>query len=139
MQSVRLVILMHIYFQGAVHGSGRPRKPPKIWQWLANLEDPLEKALEEANTNATRKDVNDGSNKLGDTEDSAYYDQEEFLPVLETISEVGFNLTGVFISPESILNPVKWVVLLYNKLPPQVGNSLNGSHMNHQQKQCSGI
>ena len=124
MQSACLVILLHIYCQGPVQGSDRPRRPPKIWQWLANLQDPLEKALEEENTNTTRKDVIEGSTELGNTEDSAYYDKEEFLPVLETISEVGFNLTGVFISPESILNPVKWAVLLYNKMPPQVGNSL---------------
>ena len=124
MQSACLVILLHIYCQGPVQGSNRPRRPPKIWQWLENLEDPLVKALEEANTNNTRIDVTEGFTKLGDTEKIAYYDQEEFLAVLETISEVGFNLTGMFISPESILNPVKWAVLLYNKMPPQVGNSL---------------
>ena len=124
MQSACLVILLHIYCQGPVQGSDRPRRPPKIWQWLANLEDPFEKAPKEASNNTTGKYVNKGSNKLGDTEDSASYDQEEFLPVLETISEVGFNLTGVYISPESILNPVKWAILLYNKMPPQVGNSL---------------
>ena len=36
---------------------------------------------------------------------------------LEDIADLGFRLTGVYISPDSILNPVKWAALFYDLLP----------------------
>ena len=36
---------------------------------------------------------------------------------LEDVADLGFRLTGVYISPDSILNPVKWAALFYDLLP----------------------
>ena len=36
---------------------------------------------------------------------------------LEDVADLGFRLTGVYISPDSILNPIKWAALFYDLLP----------------------
>ena len=44
-------------------------------------------------------------------------------PPLGNISTLGYQLTGIYLAPESILNPAKWASLFYNaaslRLSPQ--------------------
>ena len=72
---------------------GRPQRPPLIWTWLSD---------------ALGADKDGAIERVGETENATY---------VEELAEAGFNMTGVYISPDSVLNPLKWAQLLHRVLP----------------------
>ena len=41
---------------------------------------------------------------------------------LEEMAELGYRLTGIYLSPRSILNPAMWVALVQERLPQEIKN-----------------
>ena len=74
------------------HG-GRPNRPPLIWTWL---------------TDALGADNDKVIKRVDEPENPTY---------VEELAEAGFNMTGVYVSPDSVLNPLKWAQLLQKFLP----------------------
>jgi hypothetical protein len=76
--------------------NGRPDRPPLIWKWLSNAFGAEEDVIE-------RVDI------VEDTVTNSTY--------MEELADAGFNMTGVYLSPDSVLNPMKWADLLQGVLP----------------------
>ena len=72
---------------------GRPNRPPLIWTWLSD-------ALGADNDKVIKR-----------------VDEPENVTYVEELAEAGFNMTGVYVSPDSVLNPLKWAQLLQKILP----------------------
>jgi len=45
---------------------------------------------------------------------------------LEKLAELGYQATGVYVSPDSVLNPTKWIKLVYDLLPYSKGSTNPG-------------
>ena len=69
----------------------RPDRPPLIWKWLSDV--------------------------FGADKDVERMDKAENATYVEELAEAGFNMTGVYISPDSPLNPLKWLQLLHRVIP----------------------
>ena len=84
----------------------RPQRPPLIWKWLSgdvtDNKDPM---------------VADDRIDTGDNSKDTSVEETTNQASLEELADLGFRLTGVYISPESILNPVRWVTLFRDLLP----------------------
>ena len=84
----------------------RPQRPPLIWKWLSgdvtDNKDPM---------------VADDRIDTGDNSKDTSVEETSNQASLEELADLGFRLTGVYISPESILNPVRWVTLFRDLLP----------------------
>jgi len=86
---------------------GRPDRPPLIWKWLSGAIGDAEDSLD---TEVT----------LGDTETVVTRDSNK---KLEKLAELGYQATGVYVSPDSVLNPTKWIKLVYDLLPYSKGST----------------
>ena len=84
----------------------RPQRPPLIWKWLSgDLTDDKEPM------------VADDRIDTGENSQETSVKNTTKQASLEELADLGFRLTGVYISPESILNPVRWVTLFRDLLP----------------------